>query len=57
MARLPLIDPVATDGDICATVDWMLFSQSIFRMMAHAEAGMVPAMRLCRSILRQHDAR
>ena len=57
MARLPLIDPVATDGDICATVDWMLFSQSIFRMMAHAEAGMVPAMRLYRSILRQHDAR
>lgn len=57
MAGLPLIDPGATDGDICASFDGMPFSPSIFRMMGHAEAGMIPAMRLCRSILRQYDAR
>lgn len=51
MARLPLIDPAATSGDICASFDRMPVKLNIFRMMAHAEANMIPAMRLGNSIL------
>ena len=51
MARLPLIDPEATSGDIRASFDRMPVNLNIFRMMAHAEANMIPAMRLGNSIL------
>src|SRR6195952_1796042 len=51
VARLPLIDPEATTGDIRASFDRMPVKLNIFRMMAHAEANMIPAMRLGNSIL------
>jgi len=51
VARLPLIDPEATSGDIRASFDRMPVKLNIFRMMAHAEANMIPAMRLGNSIL------
>ena len=51
MARLPLIDPETTSGDIRASFDRMPVQLNIFRMMAHAEANMIPAMRLGNSIL------
>src|SRR6266487_3532675 len=51
LARLPLIDPETTTGDIRASFDRMPVKLNIFRMMAHAEANMIPAMRLGNSIL------
>ncbi|SFP99634.1 Carboxymuconolactone decarboxylase family protein [Bradyrhizobium sp. Ghvi] len=51
MARLPLIDPETTSGDIRASFDRMPVKLNIFRMMAHAQANMIPAMRLGSSIL------
>ena len=51
MARLPLIDPQATSGDIRASFDRMPVKLNIFRMMAHAQANMIPAMRFANSIL------
>src|SRR3954471_9286371 len=51
VARLPLIDPDTTAGDIRASFDRMPVKLNIFRMMAHAEANMIPAMRLGNSIL------
>ena len=51
MARLPLVDPDKTSGDIRASFDRMPVKLNIFRMMAHAEANMIPAMRLGNSIL------
>jgi alkylhydroperoxidase family enzyme len=53
VARLPLIDPDATTGDIRVSFDRMPVKLNIFRMMAHAEANMMPAMRLANSILRR----
>jgi len=51
VARLPLIDPDATSGDIRTSFDRMTVKLNIFRMMAHAEANMIPAMRFANSIL------
>src|SRR6185369_10748705 len=51
VARLPLIDPDATSGDIRASFDRMNVKLNIFRMMAHAETNMIPAMRFANSIL------
>ncbi len=51
MARLPLIDPDTTTGDIRASFDRMPVKLNIFRMMAHAQANMIPAMRFANSIL------
>jgi len=51
VARLPLIDPETTTGDIRASFDRMPVKLNIFRMMAHAEANMIPAMRFANSIL------
>src|SRR3954471_12993011 len=51
VARLPLIDPETATGDIRASFDRMPVKLNIFRMMAHAEANMIPAMRLGNSIL------
>jgi len=51
VARLPLIDPDTTSGDIRASFDRMTVKLNIFRMMAHAEANMIPAMRFANSIL------
>ena len=51
MARLPLIDPAATSGDIRASFDRMPVVLNIFRMMAHAETNFIPAMRFANSIL------
>nr|WP_249798435.1 carboxymuconolactone decarboxylase family protein [Bradyrhizobium zhengyangense] len=48
---MPLIDPETTSGDIRASFDRMPVKLNIFRMMAHAEANMIPAMRLGNSIL------
>jgi alkylhydroperoxidase family enzyme len=51
VARLPLIDPETATGDIRASFDRMPVKLNIFRMMAHAEANMIPALRLGNSIL------
>src|SRR6478752_7021287 len=51
MARLPLIDPDTTSGDVKASIDRMPIKLNIFRMMAHAETNFIPAMRLGNSIL------
>ncbi len=51
MARLPLINPENTSGDIRASFDRMTVKLNIFRMMAHAETNMIPAMRFANSIL------
>ena len=51
MARLPLIDPAATSGDVRTSFDRMPVVLNIFRMMAHAEANFIPAMRFANSIL------
>ena len=51
MARLPLIDPAATSGDIRASFDKMPVVLNIFKMMAHAQANFIPAMRFANSIL------
>jgi alkylhydroperoxidase family enzyme len=51
MARLPLVDPDSTSGDIRASFDRMTVKLNIFRMMAHAQANMIPAMRFANSIL------
>jgi alkylhydroperoxidase family enzyme len=51
VARLPLIDPERTTGDIRASFDRMTVKLNIFRIMAHAEANMIPAMRFANSIL------
>nr|WP_210263077.1 carboxymuconolactone decarboxylase family protein [Bradyrhizobium brasilense] len=48
---MPLIDPETTSGEIRASFDRMPVKLNIFRMMAHAEANMIPAMRLANSIL------
>lgn len=51
MARLPLIDPDATSGDMRASFDRMPIKLNIFRMLAHAETNFIPAMRFANSIL------
>ena len=51
MARLPLIDPAATSGEVRASFDRMPVVLNIFKMMAHAEANFIPAMRFANSIL------
>jgi alkylhydroperoxidase family enzyme len=51
MARLSLIDQATTSGDIRASFDRMPVVLNIFRMMAHAEANFIPAMRFANSIL------
>ena len=51
MARLPLIDPAATSGDVRTSFDRMPVVLNIFRMMVHAEANFIPAMRFANSIL------
>ena len=51
MARLPLIDPEQTTGDARKAFDRMPVKLNIFRMMAHAEANFIPAMRYANSIL------
>ena len=51
MARLPLIDPETTSGNVRASFDRMPVKLNIFRMMAHAEANFIPAMRYANSIL------
>ncbi|MEH2587851.1 hypothetical protein V1273_001690 [Bradyrhizobium sp. AZCC 1721] len=48
MARLPLIDPATTSGDVRASFDRMPVVLNIFRMMAHAEdAAFNAAERRC----------
>ena len=47
MARLPLIDPETTTGDVRTSFDRMPVKLNIFRMTAHAEANFIPA--ICRS--------
>src|SRR3954453_10056111 len=51
VARLPLIEPGTTSGAVRASFDRMAVKLNIFRMMAHAETNMIPAMRLGNSIL------
>src|SRR4051794_38449672 len=51
VARIPLIDPEQTTGDLRSSFDRMPIKLNIFRMMAHAEANIIPAMRLGSSIL------
>jgi alkylhydroperoxidase family enzyme len=51
LARLPLVDPDKTSGDIRASFDRMPVKLNILRMMAHAETNMIPVMRFANSIL------
>jgi alkylhydroperoxidase family enzyme len=51
MARLPLIDPESTSGDVRASFDRMPVKLNIFRMLAHADTNFIPAMRLGNAIL------
>jgi alkylhydroperoxidase family enzyme len=51
MARLPLIDPETTTGDMRTAFDKMPVKLNLFRMLAHAESNFIPAMRLGNSIL------
>lgn len=55
MARLPLIDPDTTTGDIRTAFDRLPVKLNIFRMMAHAESWMIPAMRLGGTILHRQQ--
>ena len=51
MARLPLINPDTTSGDMRTAFDRMPIKLNIFRMLAHAETNFIPAMRFANSIL------
>ena len=51
MARLTLIDPEETSGEVRAAFDLLPAKLNIFRMMAHAETCMAPLLRLGGSIL------
>jgi alkylhydroperoxidase family enzyme len=51
MARLPLIDPDTTSGDARAAFDRMPVKLNVFKMLAHAETGFIPAMRFANAIL------
>jgi hypothetical protein len=55
VARLPLIDPVVTIGDIHASFDRMPMELNVSRVTAYAEARINPAMRLGGSMLPRHD--
>lgn len=55
MARLSLIDPGKTDGDVAKAFASMPVQLNIFRMMAHAETCMIPQMRLGGAILAKQD--
>jgi alkylhydroperoxidase family enzyme len=51
MSRLPLIDPLQTGEDLRAAFARMPMKLNIFRMLAHAENGAVPVLRLANAIL------
>ena len=51
MARLPLINPDTTSGDMRTAFDRMPIKLNIFRMLAHAETNFIPAMCFANSIL------
>src|SRR5215471_15516326 len=51
MARLPLINPETTSGDMRASFDRMPIKLNVFKMLAHAESNFIPAMRFANSIL------
>ena len=51
VARLPLIDPETTTGDIRASFDRMPVKLNIFRMLANADTLMEPALRFGGAIL------
>jgi alkylhydroperoxidase family enzyme len=51
MARLPLIDPESTSGDMRTFFDRLPIKLNIFKMLAHAETNFIPAMRFGYSIL------
>lgn len=55
MARLSLIDPDKTDGEVAKAFTSMPVQLNIFRMMAHAETCMIPQMRLGGAILAKQD--
>ena len=51
MARLPLIDPDSTTGDVRASFDSVPVKLNIFRMMAHAQSNLIPVLMFGNSIL------
>lgn len=55
MARLSLIDPGKTGGELAKAFASMPVQLNIFRMMAHAETCMIPQMRLGGAILAKQD--
>lgn len=55
MARLSLVDPQKTDGEVAKAFASMPGQLNIFRMMAHAETCMIPQMRLGGAILAKQD--
>ncbi len=55
MARLPLVDPADTTGDAKRVLDSMPNLLNIFRMMAHAETTIKPAVKLGGAILSKQE--
>lgn len=55
MARLSLVDPQKTEGEVAKAFASMPGQLNIFRMMAHAETCMIPQMRLGGAILAKQD--
>jgi len=55
MARLPLVDPANATGDAKRVFDNLPTPLNIFRMMAHAETLIVPAVRLGGAILSKQE--
>ncbi len=55
MARLPLIDPADAAGDAKSVLEGLPRTLNIFRMMAHAETMIRPALRLGSAILSAQD--
>jgi len=51
MSRLPLVDPAQTTGDLHAAFARMPVKLNVFRMLAHAENGTMPVLRLANAIL------
>lgn len=55
MARLPLLDPGTAKGDAARVLDRLPRKLNIFRMMAHAETHIRPALGLGGSILSEQE--
>jgi alkylhydroperoxidase family enzyme len=55
MARLPLLNPEDTSGDVNKLLEALPATLNIFRMMAHAETCVLPQVRLGAAILSDQE--